>query len=86
VALKKPHLLIPLPATQSRGDQLLNADAFEALGYSMVLKQENLTSETLIKSILALHEHPHIYTEKMAEYAFANGTKHILNTLESLLT
>ncbi|PKM56525.1 MAG: undecaprenyldiphospho-muramoylpentapeptide beta-N-acetylglucosaminyltransferase [Firmicutes bacterium HGW-Firmicutes-3] len=85
VALKKPHLLIPLPAAQSRGDQLLNADAFEALGYSMVLKQENLTPETLTKSVLYLHQHPHIFSEKMAEYAFADGTKYILNTLESLL-
>jgi len=86
VALKKPHLLIPLPASQSRGDQLLNADAFEALGYSMVLQQEHLTPETLIKSTLYLNQHPQLFIEKMAEYAFADGTEHILNTLESLLS
>lgn len=28
LALKKPNILIPLPASQSRGDQLLNAASF----------------------------------------------------------
>ena len=86
VALKKPHLLIPLPAAQSRGDQLLNADAFEALGYSMVLQQEHLTPKTLVKSIHYLYQHPNVFVDKMAKYAFADGTRHILNVIESLVT
>ncbi len=32
LALKKPNILIPLPASSSRGDQLLNARSFEAQG------------------------------------------------------
>lgn len=32
LALKKPNILIPLPAGSSRGDQLLNAASFEAPG------------------------------------------------------
>lgn len=34
LALKKPNVLIPLPAGSSRGDQLLNAQSFEAQGFS----------------------------------------------------
>ena len=36
LALKKPSLLIPLPANASRGDQILNAKSFESQGFSMV--------------------------------------------------
>ncbi len=50
-ALAKPNLLIPLPAEASRGDQILNAESFEHQGFSMVLKQENMTRQTLIDAI-----------------------------------
>ena len=36
LALRKPNLLIPLPASSSRGDQILNARSFESQGFSMV--------------------------------------------------
>ena len=42
LALKKPNLLIPLPAASSRGDQILNAKSFEAQGYSLVLDEDDL--------------------------------------------
>jgi UDP-N-acetylglucosamine--N-acetylmuramyl-(pentapeptide) pyrophosphoryl-undecaprenol N-acetylglucosamine transferase len=32
LALRKPALLIPYPKTASRGDQILNAQSFEARG------------------------------------------------------
>lgn len=38
LALKKPHLLIPLGSRATRGDQILNAQSFERLGYSLVLE------------------------------------------------
>ena len=37
LALRKPTLLIPLPAKSSRGDQILNARSFERQGFSMAL-------------------------------------------------
>ena len=48
LALKKPALLIPLPKTASRGDQILNARSFAAQGFSMVLPEEEATEETLL--------------------------------------
>ena len=42
LALQKPHLLVPLPLTASRGDQILNARAFAAEGYSRVLAEEDM--------------------------------------------
>lgn len=51
LALAKPHILIPLSAEASRGDQILNAESFEHQGFSYVLREENLTNEELLKAI-----------------------------------
>ena len=45
LALKKPNILIPLPSSSSRGDQLLNAQSFEAQGFSIVINEDDLRSE-----------------------------------------
>ncbi len=42
LALKKPNILVPLPTTGSRGDQILNAGSFEAQGYSIVVEDDML--------------------------------------------
>lgn len=56
LALKKPMLLIPLSATKSRGDQILNAKIFEKQGFALVLEEEELTKNTFLKSIKRLIE------------------------------
>lgn len=65
LALRKPNLLIPLPTSGSRGDQLLNASSFEAQGFSMVLKEEDVTKETLLSSIQELYCNRQLYMEAM---------------------
>ena len=45
LALHKPNVLIPLPLSQSRGDQILNAKSFEKSGYSKMLEEEKMTKE-----------------------------------------
>ena len=54
LALRKPNLLIPLSAAASRGDQILNADSYQKQGYSLVLKEESLTPESLLSSLRQL--------------------------------
>lgn len=51
LSLHKPHLLIPLSARASRGDQIENARHFEKLGYSHVLQQDNLTPDQLTEQV-----------------------------------
>ena len=51
IALRRPHLLIPLPLTASRGDQIQNARAFQKAGMSRMLAQEDLSPDTLIGAI-----------------------------------
>ena len=58
LALKKPHVLIPLSRAASRGDQILNADSFARMGYSQVLYEEELTPQTLQDTV------QHCYAER----------------------
>lgn len=55
LALKKPSLLIPLPKSASRGDQILNAQFFKEQGFSRVLPQEALTADHLYEEVMALY-------------------------------
>lgn len=54
LALKKPMLLIPLAASKSRGDQILNANLFSKKGFAEVLQEEELTNETFLTSLKTL--------------------------------
>ncbi len=51
LALKKPNILIPLPSSSSRGDQLLNAASFEAQGFSIVINEDDLTTNLLVDKV-----------------------------------
>ncbi len=54
LALSKPHLLVPLPRTASRGDQIENAAFAERQGWSLVLPEHELSATTLISAIARL--------------------------------
>jgi UDP-N-acetylglucosamine--N-acetylmuramyl-(pentapeptide) pyrophosphoryl-undecaprenol N-acetylglucosamine transferase len=55
-ALGKPSILIPLPTSGSRGDQLRNAAIFQARGASLVLEENGATPEALVSAVEALFE------------------------------
>lgn len=55
LALKKPNILIPLPAANSRGDQILNAGSFEAQGFSIVIDENDLTEDLLADKVHELY-------------------------------
>lgn len=67
LALKKPNILIPLPAAQSRGDQLLNAASFEKSGYSYVLQEEELNNDTLLRAIQYVYDEREEYIQALKE-------------------
>ena len=50
-ALKKPALVVPLPKTASRGDQIDNAAYFKKLGAAEVLPQESMNGKSLISAL-----------------------------------
>ncbi len=65
LALRKPNILIPLPAASSRGDQLLNADSFEKQGFSIVLYEDDLTTKLLVDKVQELYENRQRFYEAM---------------------
>ncbi len=82
LALKKPNLLIPLSRKSSRGDQILNAASFEKSGYSMVLQEEDMTTELLLDKLKKLDMSKHTYINKMKASAAQDATNKIINLIE----
>lgn len=81
LALNKPSVLIPLPLSASRGDQILNAKYFEKLGYATRLDQDNITHKELAQSIIATYENRHSFIESMAQDKLSNGTDAIIKLI-----
>lgn len=67
LALRKPSLLIPLPKTASRGDQIQNAKSFADAGYSAVLEEKLLTTETLGAALQDMYNNRGKYISNMME-------------------
>ncbi|AMJ42263.1 undecaprenyldiphospho-muramoylpentapeptide beta-N-acetylglucosaminyltransferase [Anaerotignum propionicum] len=81
LALKKPHLLIPLSKNASRGDQILNAASFAKQGFARVLPEEEMTPESLMENINTLYENRYKYIEKMEKSGLSDGTKGVLSQI-----
>ncbi|MGN0413301.1 MAG: undecaprenyldiphospho-muramoylpentapeptide beta-N-acetylglucosaminyltransferase [Lachnospiraceae bacterium] len=85
LALKKPNILIPLPANQSRGDQLLNAGSFESQGYSIVLNEDDLTPSLLTEKVHELYFTRQSYIDSMSSSPQGNAIETIMNLIENTL-
>ncbi len=82
LSLRKPNILIPLSASASRGDQILNARSFEKQGYSYVIEEESLTKETLTKAVLEVQEHRKDYIDAMNKSDLADPIQTIMKLIE----
>lgn len=81
LALRKPHILIPLSAAASRGDQVLNANSFEKSGFSKVIKEEELTGEVLLKAIEDIVTNQSQYISNMNKSTIGNGVDNIIKVI-----
>lgn len=66
LALRKPNILIPLPAAASRGDQILNAESFQKQGFSYLLPEEEITNEKFLDTIHQVYSDHENYQKQMA--------------------
>lgn len=83
LALHKPNLLIPLPASASRGDQLLNAESFRKQGFSMVLDEDkDLTEDSLVAAIYELYEKRKEYGKAMLSSDQTNAVMKVIGLIE----
>lgn len=67
LALGKPHVLIPLSAQVSRGDQIQNARYFQGLGISEVIQDQLLNAELLLKAIDEVNQKKNEINNKIKE-------------------
>lgn len=83
LALCKPALLIPLPLSASRGDQILNAGYFSRKGYAMVLEQEQLTPSSLLDALFDLYDRRLSFISVMNSDEKADGTDEVLAVIRA---
>lgn len=81
LALRKPNILIPLSAAASRGDQILNANSFAKQGFSTVLEEEVLTSETLYQAVSETYKKRISFIEAMEKSTLNNAVETIMNLI-----
>jgi UDP-N-acetylglucosamine--N-acetylmuramyl-(pentapeptide) pyrophosphoryl-undecaprenol N-acetylglucosamine transferase len=84
LALKIPMLIIPLGRAQSRGDQILNAKSFEEKGYSLTLEEENLTKDSLKKTLESLERNRDQFKVTMTKSVQGQAIKMILEEIAKI--
>lgn len=85
LALRKPNILIPLSAAASRGDQILNAGSFERQGFSFVIKEEELSDDTLLSAIETVYINKDTYIDNMSKSEQNNAITTILGLLNEAI-
>lgn len=80
LALRKPNILIPLPS--GRGDQLLNADSYEAQGFSIVINEDDLTTKLLLQKVEELWQNKETYVKTMSESKQRDAIGQIMGLIE----
>ena len=83
LALRKPHVLIPLSAAASRGDQILNARSFKKQGFSCVLEEENLTEDSLCQAIRETFENRQQYIDAMSHSTLSDAVGTVIGLIAS---
>ncbi|MBE5901157.1 MAG: undecaprenyldiphospho-muramoylpentapeptide beta-N-acetylglucosaminyltransferase [Lachnospiraceae bacterium] len=84
LALKMPSILIPLPASASRGDQILNANSFAKQGFAMKVDQDTMTEESLLAAIKELYANRETYRDAMNASKQLDSVKTIVDLLDKL--
>ncbi len=82
LALKKPNILIPLPAASSRGDQVLNAKSFESQGFSIVIDEDDLTNKLFLEKIQELYFNRFTYIDAMKKSSQRDAIGTIIGLIE----
>ena len=84
LALRKPNVLIPLSASASRGDQILNARSFAGQGFSEVLEEEQMTDDTLLNAITDTYENRRKFVEAMEKSHLNNAVHTIMELIQAV--
>ncbi|WP_409482467.1 undecaprenyldiphospho-muramoylpentapeptide beta-N-acetylglucosaminyltransferase [Helcococcus ovis] len=81
---KIPMILIPLPMTQSRGDQIDNAKSFEKNGFAKMIMEEDSNSEKLLSLVDEMFAERLGFISKMNNFKFDDNVLKIYNKLKEI--
>lgn len=81
LALKKPTLFVPLPKTQSRGDQIENAEYITKNNLSMVCSQEDLNNQNFLNLVKKLYSKKDFYIKNLSSNKIEIANKKIVEIL-----
>ena len=84
LTLGKLNLLVPLSAAASRGDQIANAAYAEQQGYSQVLQESDLSSQSLCQALQSLRDDQQSYESKLAQFQKLPTIGLLVDEIESL--
>lgn len=83
LALRKPNILIPLSKNASRGDQILNANSFKKQGFSLVIEEEDVTADLLVKSVNDVFDNKEKYISAMEKSPMADSVSIVMDLIKS---
>jgi len=84
LSLKKPHILVPLPTTGSRGDQIVNAEYYQNQGLSTVINDEDLNPNSLGDTIQSVFQDKSTIIQRLSNYPLPNSVALITDMLKTL--
>ncbi len=83
LSLHIPMLIIPLPKSQSRGDQILNAISFCEKGYALMLEEEKLTSDILFRQLIELQDQREKIVDNMEKSQESKAVSIIIDAIHT---
>ena len=84
LTLRKPNLLVPLPTSRSRGDQIENAEYAQTNGWSKVIAQDQLNGDSILEAVRELFSNRQQWQEKMNDFSRLDSLSIILDALEEV--
>jgi UDP-N-acetylglucosamine--N-acetylmuramyl-(pentapeptide) pyrophosphoryl-undecaprenol N-acetylglucosamine transferase len=70
---RTPHILVPLSAAASRGDQLINARIFSDAGFSEVITEPELTDECLLTRVQQTYARRAAIRQRLTSFAIKDS-------------
>ena len=83
LSLRKPNLLVPLPLTASRGDQIENAEMAEKSGWSLVIQEDELNPTNLVEHVDTLIKEHDQWCERLESFERLDSVELIEQLLQS---
>ncbi len=82
LTLEKPTLFIPLPRSQSRGDQIENAEYIEGFGVGATVAEDLLQSDIFVKMIEKVYKDRDEYIKKIKSLGLPRAEQMIISVIK----